>query len=503
MSDEAGKHVFISYVHEDFDQVDSLCTVLEAAQIPYWRDRKDLGPGDAWKAKIRTAIRDGSLVFLACFSDGSRAKAKSYMNEELALAVEEFRLRAPGRVWLIPVRFDAGDVPEWDLGAGRMLSDLNYADLFGKAHMAHAASLVTTINRLLGEKRPDPATALAAVEQATAADRVDLLKRLTKEMLLEPSRRIELDDLVSQEAQRVLAVLKDKDRVARSLDGTNEEQIVQIAEEARDLWALSEPFCASLQIASRWGAPESLRPWANGMRAFVGAAVKPESGKAALIGLRHLPGMIGIMTATLACASSGNWANLKALVVDPSVRDRYEQKPAPIIDVTDPHKAFGDTTDWVPNALARATIAERDLHDSLKDFTERHNGKYHTPIAEWVHHVLRPIFSDQWPDDDTYSAEFDRAEVMLGVIAQDMTNVRTTANPEGRSWSRSHWYGRSTWRTQSHGNAAAELVHEFESQGAQWGPLKGGLFGGEVSRAHAALKAYQETFNKLVGQRMF
>lgn len=282
MSDEVGKHVFISYVREDSDQVDGLCAVLEAAQIPYWRDRKDLGPGDAWRAKIRAAIRDGSLVFLACFSDNSRGRDKSYMNEELTLAVDEFRQMPPGRIWLIPVRFDVGDVPDWDLGAGRVLSDLNYSDLFGKDHTAHAARLVTTINRLLGEKRLDPATALAAVEQATSADRADLLKRLTKEMLLEPSRRIELDDLVSQEVQRVLAVLKDKDRVAGPLDGTNEEQIVRIAEEAQDLWTLSEPFCASLQVASRWGAPESLTPWTSGIRSFVAAATQPESGKAAL-----------------------------------------------------------------------------------------------------------------------------------------------------------------------------------------------------------------------------
>ncbi|MFB6931276.1 toll/interleukin-1 receptor domain-containing protein [Streptomyces chartreusis] len=253
MRNEAAKHVFISYVREDSDRVDGLCAVLEAAQIPYWRDRQDLGPGDAWRTKIRTAIRDGSLVFLACFSDNSRTKDKSYMNEELSLAVEELRLRPPGRVWLIPVRFDAGDVPEWDLGAGRVLSDLNYSDLFGTAHMAQAARLVTTINRLLGEKRPDPATALAAVEQATTADRADLLKRLTKEMLLEPSRRIELDDLVSQEVRRVLAVLKDQNRVTGPLGGTNEEQIVRIAQEAQGLWTLSEPLCASLQVASRWG----------------------------------------------------------------------------------------------------------------------------------------------------------------------------------------------------------------------------------------------------------
>jgi hypothetical protein len=116
MTATAGKHVFVSYVHEDADQVDELCAILEAAHVPYWRDRKSLGPGDAWKAKIRDAIRNGSLVFLACFSDRSRAKDTSHMNEELTIAVEEYRKRPPGRTWLIPVRFDPGDVPDWDLG---------------------------------------------------------------------------------------------------------------------------------------------------------------------------------------------------------------------------------------------------------------------------------------------------------------------------------------------------------------------------------------------------
>ena len=92
----------------------------------------------------------------------------------------------PGRTWLIPVRLDDGQVPEWDLGAGRTLSDLNYSDLFGSPCTANAAALMTTIVRLMGETRPDPAAALATVEQATQAGRVDLLRRLTKEMLPDP-----------------------------------------------------------------------------------------------------------------------------------------------------------------------------------------------------------------------------------------------------------------------------------------------------------------------------
>jgi hypothetical protein len=334
---------------------------LEAAGIPYWRDRKDLGPGDAWRAKIRSAIRSGALVFLACFSDNSRAKDKSYMNEELTLAAEEFRQMPPGRVWLIPVRFDAGNVPDWDLGAGRVLSDLNFSDLFGPEHTAHVARLVTTINRLLGDKRPDPATALAAVEQAASADRADILKRLTKELLLDPSRRIELDDMVSQETQRVLEVLKDKERLTGPIGGTNEEQIVRLVDEVNDLWTLVAPFCASLQVASRWGHAEKLAPWAAGIRSFVAAATKMEAGNQALLSLRHLPGVVSLFTAALACGSSGNWANLKVLAVDPAVRDKYEGKPLPVLEATDPYEPFGNMGDLVPNTLARATTTGRDV----------------------------------------------------------------------------------------------------------------------------------------------
>lgn len=174
------KHVFVSYVREDTERVDELCRVLEAAQVPYWRDRTSLAPGDAWKAKIRQAIRSGSLVFLACFSERSPAREKSHMNEELVIAVEEYRQMPPGRTWLIPVRFDAGDIPEWDLGAGRAISDLNYADLFGETYAPAAAALVTTIHRLMGDSQPNAATALAAVEQAVDTDRATLMKRLTK-----------------------------------------------------------------------------------------------------------------------------------------------------------------------------------------------------------------------------------------------------------------------------------------------------------------------------------
>lgn len=501
MSSDGEKHVFVSYVHEDSQEVEKLCEVLAAARIPYWRDRNSLGPGDAWKAKIRQAIQGGSLVFLACFSENSRTKAKSHMNEELTLAVEEYRKMPPGRTWLIPVRFDSGDVPEWDLGAGRTLSDLNYADLFGDKYAAQAASLVTTVHGVMGEKRLSPASALEAVEKATSADRADLLKRLTKEMLVDPTRRIELDDIISQEVQNILKAITSSDRVSGPLQGTGDEQVVQLATQAREIWDLTKPFCASLQVAARWGNPELVAPWASGMRSFVQAALKQEAGNVALLNLRHLPGVLSLITASLAAGSARKWDNVRTLMVEPSVRDPYRSTPRTILEATEPWAPFENAV-MVANALAKSEVESKPLDEALSEFTENRVGKYHTPVAEWFHSILRSIFVDQIPDQDAYSSEFDRAEVLLGVLAQDAEAVRLAASGEGQRWYRSHWYGRSTWRsTYSHGHPVDDMLLEIDTERERWGPLRAGLFGGDQARARKAIEDYGERFNSLSRSR--
>lgn len=126
------RHAFISYVREDARQADHLQAALEAAGIPVWRDTTDLWPGEDWRVKIRRAITDDALIFIACFSKNSLARARSYQNEELILAIEELRLRRPDVPWIIPVRFDDCDIPDLDIGRNRTLNALQRADLFGE-----------------------------------------------------------------------------------------------------------------------------------------------------------------------------------------------------------------------------------------------------------------------------------------------------------------------------------------------------------------------------------
>jgi hypothetical protein len=159
-----GGHAFISYVREDGARVDALESFLDAAGIRVWRDKNELWPGDDWKIEIRRAIQNGTLAFVACFSENSAAREKSYQNEELVLAAEEYRLRPPGRPWLFPVRFADAAVPEFDLGTGRTLDSLQRSDLFGDIREPELARLAASIRRVL----PVDEAALAAPPVSSA-----------------------------------------------------------------------------------------------------------------------------------------------------------------------------------------------------------------------------------------------------------------------------------------------------------------------------------------------
>jgi len=120
--------VFLSYVNEDRIAADRLLADLEARGIEVWQDRVALRPGQRWKAEISRHIREGDF-FVACFSEAYASKEKSYMNEELTLAIEQLRLRPFGRAWFLPVRLDSCEIPEWPIGAGDTLHSLQWVDL--------------------------------------------------------------------------------------------------------------------------------------------------------------------------------------------------------------------------------------------------------------------------------------------------------------------------------------------------------------------------------------
>jgi hypothetical protein len=180
-------HAFISYVREDTHNADKLQHVLEAAGVSVWRDTASLWPGEDWRMKIRKAISDNTLAFIACFSNRSVARVKSYQNEELLLAIEQLRLRRPDDPWLIPVRFDDCNIPDVDLGGGRTLASIQRVDMFGEGRDVAAARLVVAVLRLLGRQSSSSPTAgnleedvreeNRATSKASFSDYLDIVNR--------------------------------------------------------------------------------------------------------------------------------------------------------------------------------------------------------------------------------------------------------------------------------------------------------------------------------------
>lgn len=145
---EHSGHVFICYATDDNERVATLERIFTAHRILVWRSESSLKPGDDWRARIRHAIEDESLAFLACFSTRSVARESSYQRDELLTAIDDLRSRQAGSSWLIPVRFDDCQIAELPLGGGRTLASIQRADLFGPRREQNTTNLLNRIKDL-------------------------------------------------------------------------------------------------------------------------------------------------------------------------------------------------------------------------------------------------------------------------------------------------------------------------------------------------------------------
>lgn len=133
----------MSYVQENREIVALLIEELRRHAVDPWWDRDSLLPGTFWQDEIRRSIRGGQF-FIACFSTEYLQRDRTYMNEELAIAIEEIRLRGDA-TWFIPVVL-SGEVPDRPIGDGRTLRDIQFLELTAE----HWGRGVASLCRALG-----------------------------------------------------------------------------------------------------------------------------------------------------------------------------------------------------------------------------------------------------------------------------------------------------------------------------------------------------------------
>jgi hypothetical protein len=485
-------HAFISYVHEDSDEVDALEAFLEASGIHVWRDKNELWPGDEWKVEIRRAIQRNALAFIACFSEASTARHRSYQNEELILATEEYRLRRPGRPWLFPVRF--GDVvpPPYDLGAGKTLDALQRTDLFGATREPNLGRLAMSVGRVI---HPAPTTAASSNSTAetltpTATDfppedEAPPLRPAPsdiKKLLRDPTRDIELDDYFTSLVDEARQSCLDPVEFPTTSDALRQGKAPAaqfVVERCDRYWEIVEPLCEAILIGCAWGPPEHGALLARTMK-VIANTTPIEGGQQVLLDLRAYPRILVLYAGAIGALARDNLRTLHAITVD--AKHRREGQNVPVIGVCNIWLPFS-SADWIASAVARHTDGVPASAEEIEAFARRSGGRK-TPVSDEIHTRLRDISRQVLPDDDDYDDTFDRVEVLLGVIAQDVHNTERAA---GR-YTHGGWVGRYAWRSNGRTNMFDTVRAELAQEGDTWPPLRSGFFGGDKERAEAVFE---------------
>ena len=94
------RHVFLSYCHDNKEEVTQLREQLAAMGEEVWWD-EDILPGQNWKMAIREAMHDAYAV-IAVFSKETDERKQSGMFPELRDAIDAYRVYPPGSIFLIP-----------------------------------------------------------------------------------------------------------------------------------------------------------------------------------------------------------------------------------------------------------------------------------------------------------------------------------------------------------------------------------------------------------------
>lgn len=102
--------VFLCHAREDKEEVKKIYSWLKSVGHVPWLDDEDLLPGQAWEAEIKKAVGKCHAI-LVCLSQRCVNKT-GFVQKEMRLALEAAELRPRSKIFLIPARLDACDVPE-------------------------------------------------------------------------------------------------------------------------------------------------------------------------------------------------------------------------------------------------------------------------------------------------------------------------------------------------------------------------------------------------------
>lgn len=305
--------------------------------------------------------------------------------------------------------------------------------------------LSSKVAALTDADRPHPISVTTAVAE---------LKRF----LPDPVHRIHLRDLICGEARRLQSACDDTNFPLRpDLDeGRMRARVVAYEGQTKLLETLFGIGCA-------WDT--SSRPFVEALE-IVADISHMAGGYDDLLKLRRYPALRCLYVGGLAAVYHQRWAMLRALTSDATTTHRYG-KTVPMSIALNYWLIFNNFNrgNWLPGQ-------ERN----------------YIPVSSHLFKTLRATLYDTIPVDKGYETVFDRFEYLLGLIIEDTRQqpeyTDTPSPPVG-------YFNRNQYST-SGPTQWEQIKSEAEQAGADWGPIRAGLFGGSFQRFAIAEEAYSQ-----------
>lgn len=286
-----------------------------------------------------------------------------------------------------------------------------------------------------------------------------------EEYLTDPAKQAKVRSLVLGEARKLYAALNDEEFMKKDTD-QRYAAIVERMGEYEDLtWPLIHLFAVGCHGGPEWLQalwPEALTLIANPPERRVGAE--------ALVRLRRYPALLLLYAGGVAAVAGGNYGNLAALLRRTQVRS---YGPTPSV-------TFG--------------LAQGRIVDSYDEKHLKEAGRHRMPFNSHVVNVLREPLSRFLHDEDSYMEAFVRFEYLFALFSESEDNGLI---PGSFTWESEQYRGlrryprTSVW-------IVTDTEAELDRMGADWPPLKSGLFEGPVERFRAFKREADEKVARAV-----
>jgi hypothetical protein len=282
-------------------------------------------------------------------------------------------------------------------------------------------------------------------------------------LVADPTKAPVLHGLLNAETTRIISGMSEES-FALGTPLSDEEFVRRLA----SYELLVEDLARAAALVAYWSrtTDERLVPT---VVARLGNAVETNARRSPLLDLQSYPAVLVLHSAGLGAVIGRREEQLVDLLGASTIRRREEWKPISLA-LSGPSAIDHETAQRLPGLL-----------------------RHYTPVSEHLVQILRPWLEELEPNQAAFERSFDRWEYLFGLVSFDMSR-QTRRGGYGP-------VGRFSWRREHETAIDAQIEQEIALAGANWPPLRAGLFGGDPARLEESVQGWSAHIAAIRGRQ--